>query len=71
MKTIRAIFKDGSLKPLDPVDLPEDTQLTVVLFDGDDVSVFGIAELARRDAAFEFLNDPLEDIYDQTDGEAV
>ena len=71
MKTIRAIFRDGSLKPLDPIDLPENTRVTVALLDTDDLSADAIADLARKDPAFGFLNDPREDIYDESDGEAV
>ena len=71
MKTIRAIFRDGTLKPLDPVDLPENTPVTVALLDGDDLSADAIARLAREDAAFASLADPREDIYDESDGEAV
>src|SRR3954454_14654022 len=71
MQTIRAIFQDGNLKPLDPLDLPENTRLTVALLDSDDVSADAIAKLARADRAFEFLNDPREDIYIESDGEAV
>jgi predicted DNA-binding antitoxin AbrB/MazE fold protein len=71
MKTIRAIFRDGSLKLLDPVDLPENTPLTVALLDNDDISADALTELARSDTAFDLLNDPREDIYSVTDGEAV
>ena len=71
MRTIRAIFKNGKLTPLDPVDLPEDTRLTVALLDEDDLSTDAIAQLAGNDPAFGFLNDPREDIYSETDGEAV
>lgn len=71
MKTIRAIFRDGALKPLDPVDLPENTRLTVALLDGDDVAAAALAELSHTDKAFDFLNDPREDIYSESDGEAV
>lgn len=71
MKTIRAIFRDGSLKLLDPLDLPENTTLTVALLDSDDISADALTELARKDSAFDLLNDPREDIYSATDGEAV
>jgi hypothetical protein len=71
MQTIRAIFRDGNFEPLDPVDLPENTRLTVALLESDDVSADAIAELADRDGAFDFLNDPREDIYSESDGEAV
>jgi predicted DNA-binding antitoxin AbrB/MazE fold protein len=48
MKTIRAIFRDGMLKPLDPVDLPENTQVTVALFESDDLPADAIGQLARE-----------------------
>lgn len=71
MRTIRAIFQDGTLKPVEPLDLPENTPLTVALLDSDELSAYAILELIRRDAAFEFLNDPREDIYTEADGEAL
>ena len=71
MKTIRAIYRDGNLKPLDPVDLPENTRLTVALLDGDDLSADAIAEVAQTDKSLNFLSDPREDIYSESDGEAV
>ncbi len=71
MKTIRAIFRNGTFKPLDPVDLPENTRLTVALLDSDDLSADAIAQLASKDKSFDFLNDPREDIYTKADGEAV
>jgi len=72
LKTIRAIFRDGTFKPLDPVDLPENTRLRVALLDdGDDLSAAAIGELAGADQSFEFLSDPREDIYSESDGEAV
>jgi predicted DNA-binding antitoxin AbrB/MazE fold protein len=71
MRTIRAVFQDGNLKPLDPIDLPENTHLTVALLETDDLSADAIAELARKGGALDFLNDPREDIYSESDGEAV
>ena len=71
MRTIRAIVHDGNLIPLDPIDLPESTHVTVALIDTDDLSAEAIAELAQKDAAFQFLTDPREDIYSDFDGEAL
>jgi predicted DNA-binding antitoxin AbrB/MazE fold protein len=70
MKTIRAIFRGGALQPLDPVNLPENTHLTVALFDGDELPADAIATLAQRDPSFEFLDDPREAVYSPTDGES-
>jgi predicted DNA-binding antitoxin AbrB/MazE fold protein len=71
MKTIRAIFRDGTLKPLDPIDLPDNTPVTVALLDDDDLSADAIARLAPEGRTFDFLDDPREDIYLGSDGEAV
>ena len=71
MRTIRAVFRGGSFKPLEPIDLPENTPVTVALIDPDDLSADAIAELARNSQAFDFLNDPREEVYGESDGEAV
>jgi predicted DNA-binding antitoxin AbrB/MazE fold protein len=71
MRKIRAIFQDGKFKPLEPINLPENTHLTVALLDSDEISADAIAQLAHEDGAFDFLNDPREDIYSESDGEAV
>ena len=71
MKTIHAIFRDGNLQPLEPIDLPENTRLMVALLPDDDLSANAIAGIAQKDSAFDFLNDPREDIYSESDGEAV
>ncbi len=71
MRTIQAIFRDGNIEPLEPVDLPENTRLTVALLESDDLACDALAELAGAGGAFEFLNDPREEIYSETDGEAV
>ena len=57
--------------PVDPIEMPENTRVTVALLDSDDLSADAIAELAGKDGAFDFLNDPREDIYSASDGEAV
>lgn len=71
MRTLRAIFQHGTLKLLEPIELPENARVTVALLEEDDLSPDAIAELARAGGAFDFLNDPREDIYSDTDGEAV
>lgn len=71
MRTIRAIYQDGDLKLLESVDLPENTPLTLAVLSDDDLSVEGIAHAAQAGEAFDFLNDPREDIYSSSDGEAV
>jgi len=38
MRTIRAVFRDGNIQPLEPIDLPENAQLRIAVLDGDDPS---------------------------------
>ena len=71
MRTIRAIVSGGNLKPLEPLNLPENTRLTVTLVDDDDVASDALEKLARVGGAFDFLDDPREDLYDPSDGSAV
>jgi len=71
MRTIRTVFRAGSFRPLEPIDLPENTPVTLALLDSDDLSADALAELARDGKAFDFLNDPREDVYSESDGEAV
>ena len=71
MRTIQAIVRDGNLKPLEPINLPDNTRLTVALLDADDLAADAIAGLAGEDESWQFLNDPREDIYSESDGEAV
>jgi len=71
MRTIRAIYQGGDLKLLESVDLPENTPLTLALVVDDDLPVEGIARAAHAGEAFDFLSDPREDIYSESDGEAV
>jgi hypothetical protein len=71
MRTIRAIFRAGILEPLEPVDLPEDTTLTLALLEQDDLPASGIGQAALDSGAFDFLSDPREDRYSPSDGEAV
>ncbi len=71
MRTIRAVFRAGSFEPLEPINLPENTPVTVSLLGSDDLSADALAELACNSKAFEFLDDPREDVYSESDGEAV
>jgi hypothetical protein len=53
------------------MNLPENTPVTVALLESDDLSADALAELASNGKAFDFLDDPREDIYSESDGEAV
>ncbi|HUB24723.1 MAG TPA: antitoxin family protein [Tepidisphaeraceae bacterium] len=71
MKTIRAIYTHGNLKPLDPVDLPENTPVRLAFLEGDDLPADAIAQLADHGQAFDFLKPAAEDLYSDKDGQAV
>jgi hypothetical protein len=71
MRTIRAVVRGGNLNPLEPIELPENTPVTVALLDADDLSTGAIADMAEKGKAFDYLNDPREDLYSESDGEAV
>lgn len=69
MRTVRAIYKAGMFKLLDPVQLPEDAAVTLAVLSEDDIPAAGITEAASSGGAFDFLDDPREDIYSLKDGE--
>lgn len=71
MRTIRAVFRNGSIEPLEPINLPENTSLQIAVLDGDDLPAESMASLAEMGDAFQYLNDPREDIYSETDGDAA
>lgn len=71
MRTIRAIYRDGALKPLEPLDLPENAAVTVTVLEGDDVAAGAIADVGRTGGAYQFLEDAREDIYSPSDGEDI
>jgi predicted DNA-binding antitoxin AbrB/MazE fold protein len=71
MRTIRAVFHDGKIDLLEPVDLPENTRLRVALLNEDDLPVDALARVGADGKALDFLNDPREDIYSTSDGQAV
>jgi predicted DNA-binding antitoxin AbrB/MazE fold protein len=73
VRRVDAIFTQGTLHPVEPLTLPEGTRvhLSVALLDSDDLAADAIAELAGKDTSFDFLNDPREDVYNESDGEAV
>lgn len=71
MRTIHAIYNGGKRTPLEPLDLPENTRVTVTLLDQDDLAPENLAEPAQGSGSMDFLNDPREDVYTNADGEAV
>lgn len=56
---------------MEPTDLPGNTPARVALLENDDLSADALAKLATTGKAFDFLNDPREDIYSESDGESL
>jgi hypothetical protein len=71
MKTIKAVVRGGHLEPLEPLNLPEETPVTLTLADEDDLPASTLARMAGEGGAFDFLTDDRENIYSLNDGEAV
>lgn len=69
-RSIRAIFENGVLRPLDPVDLPAHRTYTLTVLE-EDLSAIDIAEVAASGRAFDFLADDAEDVYSPDDGEPL
>jgi len=71
MRTVKAVYREGVLRPLEPLALPEDSTVTLAVLDTDDLAAAGIAEAAVSGDAFDFLADSREDLYTLQDGEPV
>lgn len=73
LKTIRAVYENGSFHPLESISLPDRTEVELIfLLPEDDLSSLAIAKLAENSPSpFAFLADPREDIYTLEDGEPV
>jgi predicted DNA-binding antitoxin AbrB/MazE fold protein len=70
MSTIKAIYEDGVLKPLQRLDIPERQRVEVIILANDLPSSL-IVEIAEQAGGYTFLGHPDEDIYTVGDGEEV
>lgn len=68
-KVIRAVFENGTFKPIERVELPEHQEVEIIL--EDDIPTRVIAVIAEKAESFKFLADPKEDIYTINDGEPI
>lgn len=66
--TIDAVYENGFLKPLAKLKLPEHILVHIAIFENEPSSM-DIAKLAQESGAFDFWNNPEDDIYDLDDGE--
>ena len=71
VRPIEAIYENGCLKLLEKLHLPEHIKVRIAILDQENLSSIEIAGLAQKGKAFDFLNNPEEDIYSTQDGQKV
>jgi predicted DNA-binding antitoxin AbrB/MazE fold protein len=71
VRPIEAIYENGCLKLLKKVHLPEHIKVRIAILDKEDPSSMDMARFAQKGRAFDFLNNPDDDIYNLEDGEKV
>lgn len=70
MLTVKAIYDGKKLKLLDKVSIKKPTNVLVIFLDDEsdsEISNKDLLRLAEKGGAFNFLNDPEEDIYSDDD----
>ena len=66
-KTIKVIYENGILKPLEKLEIPEHKKIEVIII-ANDIPSSTIAQTAEGGGSFEFLKEAVEDIYSLEDG---
>ncbi len=66
-KTIKVIYENGILKPLEKLEIPEHEKVEIIIITND-LPSSTIAETAECGGSFDFLKEPIEDIYSLEDG---
>jgi len=69
-RTIDAIYENGHLVPLEKLDLPEHMRVHIAILN-EELSSIDMARLAQEGGAFDFLDNPEDDIYNLDDGKKV
>ncbi|MBI2889431.1 MAG: antitoxin family protein [Nitrospirae bacterium] len=71
-RKMEAVYENGTLKLAEPLPLAEHARVYVTVEDprenDDDPSEYAWLRGAASNSAFDFLNDPAEDIYGPADG---
>lgn len=77
LQVIDAIYERGRFTPLTAISLRERQHIKIVFVPADeqaladDLPARGLALLAEKSPAYEFLADPREDVYSLQDGEPI
>lgn len=72
MRTIRAVYEAGVLRPLKKLRLREHQPVLIAVLPlHDDISSLQIADAAAHSNSFDFLTAPAEDLYYVTDGTPI
>ena len=66
-KTIKVIYENGILKPLEKLEISEHEKIEIIIITND-VPSSTIAQTAENGGSFDFLKEPIEDIYSLEDG---
>ena len=70
--SIKAIYENGVLRPLSPLELAEREEVEIIILkEGDEVPARALAALAEASESLAFLAAPEEDVYSPQDGEPV
>jgi len=71
VRAIEAIYENGCLRLLKKLHLPEHIKVRIAILDDSDISSMDLARLAEKGKAFDFWDNPEDDIYNLDDGEKV
>jgi hypothetical protein len=73
LKSVRGVFDGKHIRLLEPLSLPENAQVIIIVLDEppveaeEELSASELLGLSAASGALDFLNDPAEDIYTDAD----
>ncbi len=65
-----AIYKKGILKPLQPLKLPDEQVVKIIVLESD-LPAGLITKVAEQSGSYDFLAEAEEDVYTSQDGEKI
>ena len=70
-QTVKAIYENGVLKPLQKIMLPNHKKVLLEIIDSEDISTHILMKSAERSPSYIFLKKQAEDIYSRKDGKPL